>query len=103
MTAQSKFTIPKGKIEEIPGLTYRSPHTFEFKRRVQLVLLPPVLAALVRSIMATQLTRPARLARADDVIDNSGSPSAIVPQVVELDRKYRALAANLVRNPARGA
>ena len=57
----------------------------------------------VRSIMATQLTRPARLARADDVIDNSGSPSAIVPQVVELDRKYRALAANLVRNPARGA
>jgi dephospho-CoA kinase len=57
----------------------------------------------VHAIMATQLTRTARLARADDVLDNSGAASAIVPQVAELDRKYRALAAGLLRDRARDA
>ncbi len=57
----------------------------------------------VRAIMAAQLSRSARVARADDVLDNSGPASAIAPQVAELDRKYRALAADLVRDPARGA
>jgi dephospho-CoA kinase len=47
----------------------------------------------VRAIMATQLDRAARLAAADDVIDNSGPPQAILPQVADLDRRYRALAA----------
>ena len=47
----------------------------------------------VRAIMATQLSRSARLARADDVIDNSGPPHAIAPQVERLDRRYRELAA----------
>lgn len=46
----------------------------------------------VRAIMATQLQREARLARADDVIDNAGPPEAIASQVAELDRRYRALA-----------
>jgi dephospho-CoA kinase len=46
----------------------------------------------VRAIMATQLSRDARLARADDVIDNSGAKSALRPQVERLDRRYRALA-----------
>ena len=46
----------------------------------------------VRAIMATQLSRAERLARADDVIDNSGPPSAMAPQVELLDRRYRALA-----------
>ena len=36
--------------------------------------------------------RAERLARADDVIDNSGPPAAIAPQVARLDRRYRALA-----------
>ena len=49
--------------------------------------------AEVRAIMATQLPRAARLARADDTLDNAGPPSAIVPQVAALDRRYRALAA----------
>ncbi|MEP6944157.1 MAG: dephospho-CoA kinase [Betaproteobacteria bacterium] len=48
--------------------------------------------AEVRAIMATQLDRPTRLARADDVIDNAGPVSAIAPQVAKLDRVYRALA-----------
>jgi dephospho-CoA kinase len=43
--------------------------------------------------MATQLPRATRLAQADDVIDNSGPPSAIEPQVERLDRLYRQLAA----------
>ena len=42
--------------------------------------------------MATQATRAARLAQADDVIDNGGDPSALAPQVEALDARYRALA-----------
>ena len=47
----------------------------------------------VRAIMAAQLTRPERLERADDVIDNSGPVTAIAPQVEALDQRYRELAA----------
>jgi dephospho-CoA kinase len=46
----------------------------------------------VRAIMATQLPRALRLARADDVLDNGGARDAIGPQVARLDRLYRALA-----------
>jgi dephospho-CoA kinase len=52
--------------------------------------LPP---AEVRAIMATQLGREQRLAEADDVVDNTGTPDAIAPQVSALDRRYRGLAA----------
>jgi dephospho-CoA kinase len=55
----------------------------------------------VRAIMATQLPRAERRARADDILDNGGPPAAILPQVAELDRRYRALAANAAKN--RGA
>src|SRR5450631_3171881 len=48
--------------------------------------------AEVRAIMATQLDRLARLRDADDVLDNSGPPDAIAPQVAELDRRYKELA-----------
>ena len=47
----------------------------------------------VRAIMATQLSRQARLDRADDVIDNGGARAALVPQVERLDQRYRTLAA----------
>jgi dephospho-CoA kinase len=47
----------------------------------------------VRRIMATQLPRAARLAQADDIIDNSGPREALVPQVDRLDRRYRELGA----------
>jgi len=52
-----------------------------------------LLASDVHAIMATQLSRAERLSRADDVLDNSGPPAAIAPQVARLDRSYRALAA----------
>ena len=47
----------------------------------------------VRAIMATQFDRAQRLARADDVIDNSGTLQALDLQVRTLDRRYRRLAA----------
>ncbi len=61
----------------------------------------------VRAIMATQLRRAERLARADDVIDNSGLPDAIEPQVARLDAFYRAQAAQSAQErslePGRGS
>ena len=48
--------------------------------------------AEVRAIMAAQIERRERLAAADDVLDNSGAPEAIAPQVRTLDRRYRELA-----------
>lgn len=42
----------------------------------------------VRAILAAQATRPARLAAADDVIDNSGTMDAMRRQVAALHRRY---------------
>jgi dephospho-CoA kinase len=47
----------------------------------------------VRAILAAQATREQRLARADDVIDNSGTPEALDRQVSLLNKKYLTLAA----------
>ena len=44
-----------------------------------------------RAIVAAQMPRAERLARADDVIDNSGNEAGLKTQVAELDRKYREL------------
>lgn len=46
----------------------------------------------VRAIMAAQATRQQRLAAADDVIDNDGDSSALVPQVDRLHAFYSKLA-----------
>jgi dephospho-CoA kinase len=51
--------------------------------------------AQVEAIMATQASREARLAAADDVIDNGGDAAAIGPQVDALHRRYLALAGAL--------
>jgi dephospho-CoA kinase len=42
----------------------------------------------VRAIMRTQVSRAARLAAADDVIDNAGSRDALRTQVAALHQKY---------------
>ncbi len=55
----------------------------------------------IRAIMATQLSRRDRLARADDVIDNSGPIAGLDRQVAELDRRYRAFAKNRGQLPGR--
>ncbi|WP_235042217.1 dephospho-CoA kinase [Vreelandella profundi] len=45
----------------------------------------------VRAILAAQLTRDQRLAKADDVIDNSGDHASMTKQVARLDTSYRQL------------
>ena len=50
-------------------------------------------AAEVKAIIATQLARPERLARADDVVDNSGPLTALTGQIARLDAFYRERAA----------
>ena len=47
--------------------------------------------AQARAIVAAQLPRAERLARADEVIDNSGDEAALAARVAELDRHYRRL------------
>jgi dephospho-CoA kinase len=59
--------------------------------------------AEVRAIMATQLPRAERIARADDVLDNAGPVSAIAPQVATLDERYRAMAAAAADRRGAGA
>jgi len=61
-------------------------------------------AAAVRAIMATQLPRAARVAQADDLIDNAGSLPALHAQVQRLDAKYRIAArAHDTLEPARSS
>lgn len=43
----------------------------------------------VRAILAAQLSREQRLAKADDVIDNSGDHASMMEQVARLDERYR--------------
>lgn len=49
----------------------------------------------VERIMHSQVSRGERLAGADDVIDNSGPPEALRPQVETLHHRYLALASKL--------
>ena len=49
-------------------------------------------ATLARQMLAAQASRAERLARADDVIDNSGPPEALAAQVAALHRRYLDLA-----------
>ena len=56
--------------------------------------------AEVRAIMAAQLPAADRIARADDVIDNSGDPAALDDAVARLHTGYLAAARRLVDDPA---
>ncbi len=47
-------------------------------------------------ILAAQATREARLAVADDVIDNNGAPDAIASDVARLHAHYLQLASQFV-------
>ena len=52
----------------------------------------------VEAILASQLERHERLARANDVIDNSGKERDLEPQVYTLHQRYLELAARQLRN-----
>ncbi|WP_336218510.1 dephospho-CoA kinase [Citrobacter amalonaticus] len=55
-----------------------------------------VTRAHVEQILAAQATREARLAVADDVIDNNGTPESIIPDVKRLHARYLQLASQFV-------
>jgi dephospho-CoA kinase len=55
--------------------------------------------AQVEAIMATQASRQARLAQADDVIDNSGDIAQLAPQIDRLHAIYLDLAETMARMP----
>lgn len=67
------------------------PENVQFLRLTQRDMIDEPLA---RAMIATQATRADRLARADEVIDNSGTPDAIEPQVERLHGFYTQLARN---------
>lgn len=70
-------------------LVVDSPEALQISRVVKRNQLPE---AQVRAIMATQTTRDARLAAADDVIINDSEVAALVPQVERLHALYSSLA-----------
>jgi dephospho-CoA kinase len=45
----------------------------------------------VEAILAAQASREARLAVADDVVDNGGDPAALAPQLAAIHRRYLGL------------
>ena len=59
--------------------------------------------AQARAIVAAQMPRAERLARADDVLENGGSEAAMRRRVAELDRHYRELATRPATPNTRGA
>lgn len=52
-----------------------------------------VTLAQAKNILAAQATREQRLACADDIIDNRGTPEEVLPRVAELHQRYLRLAA----------
>jgi dephospho-CoA kinase len=65
------------------------PEEVQIERTIERSNLPE---AGVRAIMATQASRAQRLAAADDVVDNSGSPEALCAQIERLHQHYLDLA-----------
>jgi dephospho-CoA kinase len=70
------------------------PREVQLARAIARDAMPPSLA---EAMIDAQATRERRLAIADDVIDNSGSPDALDAQVAALDRRYRDFAEARVR------
>lgn len=70
------------------------PRAVQLERLIQRDGLSP---ALAESMLAAQASREQRLARADDVIDNSGSPDRLDQQIRALHARYRQLAADAQR------
>lgn len=59
----------------------------------RLVSRDGIAEALARQMIAAQASRERRLARADDVLDNSAGPARLPPQVARLHRLYLELGA----------
>jgi dephospho-CoA kinase len=57
-------------------------------------------AAQVQAIMAAQAPRSARLAAADDIINNEGELAALGPQIARLHNLYLAFSAGTITIPS---
>ncbi|MEP7327595.1 MAG: dephospho-CoA kinase [Betaproteobacteria bacterium] len=112
--AMAKWTAPYG-ILSVPLLLERNARPRQVARvlvvdcpeelQVQRVMARSGLTAPeVRAIMDAQMSRQARLALADDVIDNAGPLSALDIQVALLDAQYRhAALLHAALEPARSS
>jgi dephospho-CoA kinase len=65
--------------------------TSEAEQQARASLRDNIRAGQIQAIMATQLGRQERLARAQDIIDNHGDLSALNEQVAALHQQYLAL------------
>ena len=72
----------------------------EARQRARLAQRDGSTPELVDAALAAQATRAARLAVADDVIENDGEPAALGPKVRELHRQYLQLAAARASAPS---
>src|SRR5690606_17843211 len=61
-------------------------------QRERLIARDGIDAALAESMIAAQAQRSARLALADDVLDNSGTPAQLDAPIAALHARYLALA-----------
>ena len=66
------------------------PQAAQFER---LVTRDGIAEPLAQQMIAAQASRAERLARADDVIDNTGPPQSLAPQVARLHQLYLKMAA----------
>ncbi|EGV16428.1 dephospho-CoA kinase [Thiocapsa marina] len=64
----------------------------ETKQRQRVHLRSGLTDGEIERIVASQISRAERLARADDILDNSRDRPALLAQVEDIDRKYVALA-----------
>jgi len=69
----------------------------EATQRARVVARSGLAEAEAQRIIAAQATRAARLAIADDVIDNNGTPDALAEQVAALHARYLAAAMTKVK------
>lgn len=78
----------RGRVDRV--LVVDAPEPLQLERVARRSRLPE---PEVRAIMAQQVSRAARLAAADDVIDNSGTLDALRAQVAALHARYLKMAA----------
>ena len=81
------------------GLTQRAQRVLVVDVDPEVQLQRTMAREQAANILAAQATRSQRLAYADDIIENSGSPETIAPRVASLHRHYLDLAAATQQDP----
>jgi dephospho-CoA kinase len=89
LLVESETMLSSGQPRFQRILVVDCPEQTQIERTIRRSNLPE---SEIRAIMASQASRAQRLAAADDVIDNSGSPEAVRPQIGQLHQRYLDLA-----------